>query len=132
MAKHRDNGVIILSALEEDLLTLLLGREPTYGLEILELLNQKRRTYEIPDLKIGSLYPTLKRMEEQKLITGEWGEAVAESTRRRYYKITADGEVAITRTQAYRRELSRQTEGQSIPDGKQAFGLSKLISAVFN
>jgi PadR family transcriptional regulator, regulatory protein PadR len=131
MAKHKDKGVVIPSALEEDLLTLLLGREPAYGLEILELLNQKRRTHEIPELRIGSLYPTLKRMEEQKLITGEWGEQVAESTRRRYYKITADGEIAITRTQAYRRELARRTEGQSIPDGKQAFGLSKLVSAVF-
>ena len=122
MAKHKDKGVVILSALEEDLLTALIDRKPTYGLEILEILNQKRRKYEIPELRIGSLYPTLKRMEDQKLIKGEWGDKAAESTRRRYYKITADGEIAITRTQAYRRELARRSEGQSEPEGKTANG----------
>lgn len=132
MAKHRDEGVIILSALEEDLLTVLMSGEPIYGLEILEILNQKRRKYEIPDLRIGSLYPTLKRMEEQKLIRGEWGDPVASSTRRRYYTITAIGEIAISRTQAYRSSLARRAEGQSAPEGEIANGFSEWIANIFN
>jgi DNA-binding PadR family transcriptional regulator len=117
MAKRQDKGVIVLSALEEDILTALIGQR-LYGLELLDILNQARQKQGMRDLGVGSLYPTLKRIEEQKLIEGEWGEAVAESTRRRYYRVTAEGETAITRTQAYRRKLAERKEGKSIPEGE--------------
>lgn len=119
MSKKNDRGVIILSALEEDLLTLLLNGKPTYGLEILELLNKARRKQEISELRVGSLYPTLKRMEEQNLIIGEFKEEIAESTRRKYYKITNEGVIAISRTQAYRHllALAQKSENRSITEG---------------
>lgn len=118
MVKKQNEGVIVISALEEDLLTVILNQGKIYGLEIRDVLNQARQKQGMRDLGVGSLYPTLKRMEEQKLIKGEWGEAVTNSTRRRYYTISADGLIAITRTQAYRKELARRKEKQSVPEGK--------------
>ena len=69
MPKKNKEGVIVLSALEEDLLTVLMGEE-LYGLELLERINAARSKVNMNKLGIGSLYPTLKRMEEpiQKLI----------------------------------------------------------------
>lgn len=122
MAKKQDEGVIVLSALEEDFLTLLMHGDRLYGLEILELLNEARQRQGMRKLGVGSLYPTLKRMEEAKLISGEWGEEVADSTRRRYYRITAEGEMSISRTKAYRNRLERWKDEQSIPEGQTTFG----------
>ncbi|PHJ60228.1 hypothetical protein VF14_11680 [Nostoc linckia z18] len=100
MAKYKTNEVIVLSALEEDLLTVLMGKGEQYGLKILEIVNQARQLYKIPELKIGSLYPTLQRMEKQNLIVSQQLEC------RRYYSITAYGRDALTSTNAYRKQLA--------------------------
>lgn len=106
MPKKNKEGVIVLSALELDLLTALRGRE-LYGLELLDRINQARSTVGISELGIGSLYPTLKRMEKAGLIEGEFREPIAEqdSPRRKYYKLLGEGQIAISRTEAYRRLL---------------------------
>lgn len=119
MAKKSEKGVIVLSALEEDMLTVLQSQE-LYGLELLEQINQARRKQKISELSIGSLYPTLKRMEEAGLIKGEWREPVAgeDSPRRKYYQILGEGEIAISRTQAYRKLLAKREKKQSIPEGQ--------------
>lgn len=60
-----DEDEMTISKLEEELLTLLLGQE-RYGLEIIQAFEDvsggKRK------LSVGSLYPTLSRMEEKGLI----------------------------------------------------------------
>ena len=106
MPKKNKEGVIVLSALELDILTVLMGGE-LYGLEILERINRARSQVGMNKLGIGSLYPTLKRMEEAKLIKGEFRQPVAgeDSPRRKYYKLLAEGEEAISRTHAYRKLL---------------------------
>ena len=106
MSQKIDNKIIILSALEVDLLTTLVPRpQGVYGLEILELINQARTEMETRKLSIGSIYPTLGRMEKAGLIKGEFRESVAAkgSARRKYYTITPTGEIAITRAEACRR-----------------------------
>jgi PadR family transcriptional regulator PadR len=51
------------------------------------------------DVKPGSLFPALHRMEEQGWLASEWGES--ENKRRaKFYRLTAAG----------RRQLSRETE----------------------
>lgn len=107
----------MLSALELDLLTVLRGGE-LYGLELLEQINRARQQVKISKLGIGSLYPTLKRMEAAGLIKGEFREPVAEadSPRRKYYKLLGEGEIAISRTQAYRKLLAKDTS--VIPEGE--------------
>jgi len=120
MPKKNKKGVIVLSALEVDLLTVLRGGE-LYGLDLLERVNQARKKVEMNKLGIGSLYPTLKRMETAGLIEGEFREAVAgeDSPRRKYYKLLGEGEIAISRTQAYRRLLAEE-KAVSFPKGERA------------
>ncbi|MHC5746586.1 MAG: PadR family transcriptional regulator, partial [Nostoc sp.] len=100
MAKKKDNGNFVLSAMEQDLLSILLGQQQgVYGLEILKRMNTASKKFGRSEITIGSLYPTLKRMEEQGLITGRWGESIpgeeSGGARRRYYSISADGETAL-------------------------------------
>ena len=114
MSKRNKEGVIILSALELDLLTVLRGEE-LYGLRLLERINEARSKVKMNKLGIGSLYPTLKRMEEAQLIQGEFRESVAgeDSPRRKYYKLLGEGEIAISRTQAYRDLLARNSSDRN-------------------
>ena len=120
MPKKNKKGVIVLSALEVDLLTVLRGGE-LYGLDILEKVNQARKKVGMNKSGIGSLYPTLKRMETAGLIEGEFREPVAGegSPRRKYYKLLGEGEIAISRTQAYRRLLAEE-KAVSFPKGERA------------
>jgi PadR family transcriptional regulator, regulatory protein PadR len=94
----RHNDTITLSALEEDILTLLQGRT-LYGVEILTHINRARDSQQINRLKVGSLYPTLKRLETLALIVRDTND------RRQYYHLTEIGQATIDRTQAYRQQL---------------------------
>ena len=77
-----------LSAIDQDIITVLLGRE-LYGLEILDQLNLDRPI----ELRFGSLYPALNRLEKKGLVTWKWGDEVDESggARRKYYKVSGLG-----------------------------------------
>jgi DNA-binding PadR family transcriptional regulator len=92
-----------LSAIDEDILTVLVGRE-LYGLEILDLLNQGRA---IP-LSFGSLYPAMNRLEKKKLVKWHWGDEdqTTGGARRKYYEVTAFGETALREVQEYRQQLA--------------------------
>ncbi|MEL6441988.1 MAG: helix-turn-helix transcriptional regulator [Cyanobacteria bacterium J06621_8] len=132
MPKKNKQGGIDLSALDLDLLTVLRGEE-LYGLELLDRINHARQQVEMNKLGIGSLYPTLKRMEKAGLIEGEFREPVAEegSPRRKYYRLLGEGEIAISRTQAYRRLLAKD-KNKSMPKGKRAITLLNSIPHQFS
>lgn len=89
-----------LSAIDEDILTVF-GEGEFYGLEILDNLNLDIRPTE---LSFGSLYPALNRLVKKGLIDWRWGDEqeVTGGARRKYYKITALGEVTLTGVQHYR------------------------------
>lgn len=112
MPKKNDKGVILLSALEEDISTTLMGKRELYGLELLDEINKARNKEGINKLGIGSLYPTLKRMEKAGLINGEFRESVVgeNSPRRKYYKLSSNGQIAISRTRTYRDLLAKKNE----------------------
>lgn len=102
---------IKISAIDEDLLTVLLGRE-LYGLEILDQLNLDRPI----ELKFGSLYPALNRLEKKGLVSWKWGDEVDESggARRKYYKVTGLGAKSLSQVQRYRATLAqRASQGQT-------------------
>jgi transcriptional regulator len=75
---------------------------------ILALLEERRRHgYEIGQLiasrsdgainfHVTSLYPTLYRLEDRGVIEGRWVERAGQR-RRRYYKLTREGRVALAR-----------------------------------
>jgi PadR family transcriptional regulator PadR len=81
-----------------DLLILkALGLEPLHGLGIARRIEQVTRgTFQV---KPGSLFPALHRMEEQGWLASSWGES--ENRRRaKYYQLTRAG----------RRQLEAETE----------------------
>jgi len=109
--KQNESDLVKLSAIDEDILTALLGRE-LYGLEILNLLNHGRP---IP-LGFGSLYPALNRLEKKGLISWHWGDQAEETggARRKYYKVAALGVTVLREVQEYRQRLAWRS-GTTIP-----------------
>ncbi len=70
--------------------TLELG--PRHGLGISDRIKQITRG--VFDVKPGSLFPALHRLEESGAIRGEWGES--ENKRRaKYYKLTRKGRAQL-------------------------------------
>ena len=74
-------GTLVLSVLSQ------LG-EQAYGYSLRERLAE--RGVEIDQ---GTLYPLLRRLEEQGLLQSEW--SLNESRPRRYYQLNATGEEAL-------------------------------------
>jgi PadR family transcriptional regulator PadR len=72
-----------------DLLILrTLDLRPLHGSAIAERISQV--TYGTFQVKAGSLFPALHRLEQEGWIEGKWGES-SEKRRVRSYKLTRDG-----------------------------------------
>ena len=66
--------------------TLLAG--PAHGYGIANWI--ERTTHDILQIQEGSLYPALRRLEDKKWVSSEWG--LSDNNRRaRYYSITPSG-----------------------------------------
>lgn len=75
-----------------DLLILeVVSDGPTYGYEITQTV--LARTAGRLELKEGSLYPALHRLEHQRLLTSFWREH--DGRRRKYYRLTSAGMKAL-------------------------------------
>lgn len=80
---------------------------PTYGYEITQtVLARSRGSLE---LKEGSLYPALHRLERQKHLAAFWSEY--EGRRRKYYKLTAAGAKALAARRDEWRQFSAAVNG---------------------
>ncbi len=75
----------------EMLILEVIGRGPTYGYEITQTVAERSKGYF--ELKEGSLYPALHRLERQKLLHAFWREA--EGRRRKYYELTSAGQAEL-------------------------------------
>ncbi len=85
-----------------DLLILaLVDESPLHGYDIARLI--ETRSSGTLKFTLASLYATLYRLEEQKLIRGRWVERAGQR-RRRYYRITPKGRKVL---QAQRDEWRR-------------------------
>jgi PadR family transcriptional regulator PadR len=91
------NQVELLQGTLDLLILKTLGLEPLHGLGIARRIEQVTRgTFQV---KPGSLFPALHRMEEQGWLSSSWG--VSENRRRaKYYQLTRAG----------RRQLETETE----------------------
>lgn len=91
------NQVELLQGTLDLLILKTLGLEPLHGLGIARRIEQVTRgTFQV---KPGSLFPALHRMEEQGWLSSSWG--VSENRRRaKYYQLTRAG----------RRRLETETE----------------------
>jgi len=88
----------------ELLLLAVVAEGPSYGYEITQsVLARSGGRF---DLKEGSLYPALHRLEREKLLQSSWTEH--EGRRRKYYKLTPGGRKTLA---------SRRSEWQTFADG---------------
>lgn len=103
--KMSESAVFKLSALEEDVLTILF-QDKFYGLQLRQTLE---KAYEGKrSIGEGSLYPTLHRMEKKGYVESEWGEDKPEErcgARRKYYHITDFGGKVLKERQNIRNNL---------------------------
>jgi len=82
----------------EMLILKVIEQGPSYGYEITQTVSAGSDGYF--DLKEGSLYPALHRMERQKLLKSSWRDA--DGRRRKYYELTALGRKELaTRSKAW-------------------------------
>lgn len=94
----------------------VISRGPTYGYEISQtVLERSQGTF---DLKEGSLYPALHRLEQQKILSSYWVDT-DEGRRRKYYKLTAAGQRALD---ARRKEWREFATGVANVLGDAAYG----------
>jgi PadR family transcriptional regulator, regulatory protein PadR len=99
--------ILKLSALEEDILTILRSQDDMYGLQIIKYLEKAHEGQK--KIKEGSIYPTLHRMEIKGFVESYWGEDRPEErggARRKYYQITGDGSQVLNSRHAVRERLS--------------------------
>ena len=94
-AKRGDGGPIDLRQGTLDLLILqVLAWGPTHGHNIVKGI--ERASDEALLVDHGSLYPTLQRLEQRRLITADWG--TSENNRKaRFYRLTPAGRKALAR-----------------------------------
>ncbi len=97
----------LFSGTLEMLVLEVISAGPTYGYEIAQQVVS--RSGDRFELKEGSLYPALHRMQRQKLLSHEWRQA--DGRRRKYYKLTAAGKKALATKKAQWAEFTRGIDG---------------------
>lgn len=91
----------------EMLLLEVLSDGPSYGYEITQtVLSKSGGRFE---LKEGSLYPALHRLEREKLLAASWQEA--DGRRRKYYRLTAAGRKAADARKTAWRQFAAGIDG---------------------
>lgn len=83
------NKEILKGHIDTIILSLLHSRN-MYGYELAKLVREKSN--EQFELKEGTLYLSLKRLEKNKWIESYWGDEQGPGGRRKYYKLTLLGE----------------------------------------
>ncbi|HWL10426.1 MAG TPA: PadR family transcriptional regulator [Planctomicrobium sp.] len=83
--------VKLLNGTVEMMMLDVISGGPTYGYEIVQtVFSRSNGQFE---LKEGSLYPALHRLERQGFLEAYWTEQ--DGRRRKYYKLTAAGKKAL-------------------------------------
>jgi transcriptional regulator len=80
-----------LGSAVEMLILEVIAQGPSYGYEITQTVSERSEGYF--ELREGSLYPALHRMERQKLLRSSWREA--DGRRRKYYELTDAGRTEL-------------------------------------
>jgi len=90
------------------LILRVVSPEPTYGYRIMQEVMEGSKEY--LEVKEGSLYPALHRMEREGLLDAYWEEA-GPKRRRKYYRITAKGVKELAGKQAEWQRFSAAVNG---------------------
>ena len=79
----------VLKGCIDTILMCLLNTKDMYGYELANKVSEvSKETFE---LKEGTLYLSLKRLEKNKSLESYWGEGKSGGGRRKYYKVTITG-----------------------------------------
>ena len=89
----------------------LLQRGEMYGYEIAETLS--RRTSGVLAMGQSTLYPLLYSLESKGLVESRWAEADS-GRKRRYYKLTEEGEAFLDQRRTEWRELFAAMAGLGV------------------
>lgn len=79
----------ILKGHIDTLILSLLHQRDMYGYELAKIVREKSE--EQFELKEGTLYLSLKRLEKNNWISSYWGDEQGPGGRRKYYKVTSLG-----------------------------------------
>lgn len=104
LASELRRGILALAVLAQ-------CREPQYGYSLKQRLGDAGL-----EVNEGTLYPLLRRLEEQALLDSEWRLA-DESRPRRYYRINPAGEMALAQLTGEWRSLD-QALGRLLTDSE--------------
>lgn len=85
------------------LLVLSQMKKPMYGYSLVKKLND----HQIP-MDANTLYPLMRRLEGQGLLTSKWD--TGEAKPRKYYQITEDGLTVLEKTKEYYKTFSTNVE----------------------
>ncbi|WP_404452708.1 PadR family transcriptional regulator [Virgibacillus necropolis] len=86
------NKEVLKGHIDMLILSLLLKKD-MYGYELAKLVRKKSDNQF--ELKEGTLYLSLKRLEKNKWIKSYWGDEQGPGGRRKYYKLTTLGETGF-------------------------------------
>lgn len=93
----------------EMLVLQLLSEKEKYGYQLICELKEKSR--EMFQLKEGTLYPILYRMEDDGLVTSKWSEPKGKEVSKKYYRITEEGEDTLQRLKELWDAFTRSVDG---------------------
>ncbi|MFD2706665.1 PadR family transcriptional regulator [Salibacterium lacus] len=77
----------------DTIILALLNDQDMYGYELAKYIRIK--TMDQFELKEGTLYVSLKRLENNKLVRSYWGDEQGAGGRRKYYTLTKAGEKTL-------------------------------------
>lgn len=89
-------GTLVLSVLSQ-------LHTPEYGYSLVQKLEEKNAPIEA-----GTLYPLLRRLEKQKILTSQWD--TSESRPRKFYVLSDEGERVYRRLKNEWETISKQLE----------------------
>ena len=75
----------------------LLSKKEMYGYELVAELNQQGDSFNI---KEGTLYPILYRLEDDGLMKTRWEQSTSRGQPKKYYSVTKKGEQAMLESYA--------------------------------
>lgn len=78
-------------------------KQPRYGYSLLQSLEDRHI-----HIEANTLYPLLRRLETQGLLTSDWD--TADSRPRKYYVLSEQGQALFTRLKEEWKQMSREME----------------------
>lgn len=96
---------VVLSELELTLLTLL-AQGDLYGIQFVQAIQDASGGQR--EIKFGSLYPTLTRMDKKGYVSWYWGDEQV-GPRRKYYSLSPYGKELLEQNQQFHQDLRNWT-----------------------